>query len=86
LIRRYFAACNAADYDALMARFTPDAVPLSPGYGHSWRGADAIAQMDLVRRTPGSQWTIEKILVSRDGRSRHRMDALEAQVENRAAR
>ena len=26
LIRRYFAACNAGDYDALMACFTPDAV------------------------------------------------------------
>ena len=26
LIRRYFDACNAADYDALMSCFTPDAV------------------------------------------------------------
>ena len=26
LIRRYFRACNAADYDALMRCFTPDVV------------------------------------------------------------
>ena len=30
LIRRYFDACNAADYDALVDCFTPDAVHYFP--------------------------------------------------------
>ena len=45
LIRRYFDACNAADHDALVACFTPDAVHyFPPGLpGAPWRGAEAIA-------------------------------------------
>lgn len=40
LIRRYFAACNAGDHDALVACFTPDAVHyFPPGLpGIPWRG------------------------------------------------
>jgi ketosteroid isomerase-like protein len=30
LIRRYFQACNAADYGALMRSFTPDAIHYFP--------------------------------------------------------
>jgi ketosteroid isomerase-like protein len=69
LIRRYFAACNAADYGALMACFTPDAVHyFPPGLPDiPWRGADAIAHKWIwCVEHLGSQWTIEKILVSRD--------------------
>ena len=69
LIRRYFAACNAADYGALMACFTPDAVHyFPPGLPDiPWRGADAIARKWIwCVEHLGSQWTIEKILVSHD--------------------
>lgn len=69
LIRRYFAACNAGDYQALLACFTPDAVHyFPPGLPDvPWRGADAIA-CNWVRcvETLGSRWTIEKILCSAD--------------------
>ena len=45
-MRRYFDACNAADYDALVACFTPDAVHyFPPGLaGVPWRSADTIAR------------------------------------------
>ena len=45
-IRRYFAACNAADYDALVSCFTPDAVHyFPPGLPDiPWRTADVIAR------------------------------------------
>ena len=41
LMRRYFDACNAADFDALVACFTPDAVHyFPPGLaGVPWRSA-----------------------------------------------
>jgi ketosteroid isomerase-like protein len=66
LIRRYFDACNAADYDALVSCFTPDAVHyFPPGLpGAPWRGADAIAKGWVwCVETLGSQWTIERVLV-----------------------
>lgn len=46
LIRRYFDACNAADYDALMSCFTPDAVHyFPPGLPEiPWRSADTISK------------------------------------------
>jgi ketosteroid isomerase-like protein len=66
-IRRYFAACNAGDYDALVSCFTPDAVhyfppglPDVPG-----RTADVIARKRVwCVENLGSQWSIEKILCS----------------------
>jgi ketosteroid isomerase-like protein len=69
LIRRYFAACNAGDHAALVACFTPEAVHyFPPGLPDiPWRGADVIAQQ-WVRCVEhlGSQWTIEKLLLSAD--------------------
>jgi hypothetical protein len=67
LIRRYFAACNAADYEALMDCFTPDAVHyFPPGLPDvPWRGADTIARRWIwCVKTFGSCWTIENILCS----------------------
>ncbi|MGU7770459.1 nuclear transport factor 2 family protein [Burkholderia sp. MR1-5-21] len=69
LIRRYFDACNAADYDALVACFTPDAVHYFPAGlpDIPWRGADTIARKwQWCVAELGSRWTIEKILVSHD--------------------
>ena len=69
LIRRYFAACNAADYNALMSCFTADAVHYFPAGlpDIPWCTADTIAQKWIwCVETLGSQWTIEKILVSHD--------------------
>ncbi len=71
LIRRYFDACNAADYPALMSCFTPDAVHyFPPGLPDiPWRGADTISKKWLwCVEHLGSQWTIEKILVSHNSR------------------
>ncbi|WLH10103.1 nuclear transport factor 2 family protein [Pseudomonas hefeiensis] len=68
-IRRYFDACNAADYDALVSCFTPDAVHYFPdGLPEiPWRTADTIARKwQWCVANLGSQWTIEKILVSHD--------------------
>lgn len=69
LIRRYFDACNKADYQALVDCFTPDAVHyFPPGLPDiPWRSADTIAKKWIwCVETLGSQWTIEKILVSHD--------------------
>ncbi|MET3414859.1 nuclear transport factor 2 family protein [Methylobacterium sp. 1030] len=66
-IRRYFDACNAADYDALIASFTLDAVHyFPPGLpGAPWRGAEVIARGWIwCVETLGSQWTIERVLCS----------------------
>ncbi|HWK45195.1 MAG TPA: nuclear transport factor 2 family protein [Stellaceae bacterium] len=66
-IRRYFAACNAADYDALVSCFTPDAVHyFPPGLPEiPWRTADTIARKWIwCVENLGSQWTIEKVLCS----------------------
>jgi ketosteroid isomerase-like protein len=71
LIRRYFAACNAGDYAALMSCFTEDAVHyFPPGLpGTPWRGADAISKGWVwCVETLGSQWTIEKVLLSEGGK------------------
>jgi len=68
-IRRYFDACNAADHAALLNCFTPDAVHyFPPGLpGIPWRGADTIARQWIwCVENLGSQWTIEKVLVSDD--------------------
>ncbi|HEY4077199.1 MAG TPA: nuclear transport factor 2 family protein [Rhizomicrobium sp.] len=67
LIRRYFAACNAADYEALIACFTPDAVHyFPPGLPDvPWRGADTIARQWIwCVENLGSRWTIENLLCS----------------------
>ena len=67
LICRYFDACNAADYQALIDCFTPDAVHyFPPGLPEvPWRGADTIARKWLwCVETLGAQWTIERILIS----------------------
>ena len=69
LMRRYFDACNAADYDALVACFTPDAVHyFPPGLdGIPWRTADTIARgWQHCVATLGSQWTVDRIVVSQD--------------------
>ncbi|KAF1020411.1 MAG: hypothetical protein GAK30_02555 [Paracidovorax wautersii] len=69
LIRRYFAACNAASHEALVDCFTPDAVHyFPPGLpGVPWRSADTIARQWIwCVQTLGSQWTIERIIVSHD--------------------
>ncbi|GAB2888005.1 nuclear transport factor 2 family protein [Paralcaligenes ginsengisoli] len=66
-IRRYFDACNAADYQALIACFTPDAVHyFPPGLPEiPWRGADVIARKWVwCVENLGSRWTIEKVLCS----------------------
>lgn len=68
-IRRYFAACNEADYDKLVSCFTADAVHYFPdGLPEiPWRSADTIARKwQWCVANLGSQWTIEKILVSHD--------------------
>ena len=69
LMRRYFAACNAADFDALVACFTPDAVHyFPPGLaGVPWRSAETIARgwQECVA-TLGSQWTVDRLVVSHD--------------------
>ena len=69
LIRRYFAACNAGDYQALLSCFTRDAVHyFPPGLPDvPWRGAETIAgKWVWCVEKLGSQWTIEKILCSAD--------------------
>ena len=69
LMRRYFDACNAADYDALVACFTPDAVHyFPPGLdGVPWRSADTIARgWQHCVATLGSQWTVDRLVVSQD--------------------
>ncbi|MFJ4256348.1 nuclear transport factor 2 family protein [Pseudomonas monteilii] len=68
-IRRYFAACNEADYDKLVSCFAPDAVHYFPDGlpDIPWRSADTIARKwQWCVEHLGSQWTIEKILVSHD--------------------
>lgn len=69
LIRRYFAACNAADYQGLVDCFTPDAVHYFPAGlpDVPWRSADTIAKKWIwCVQTLGSQWTIDRILISHD--------------------
>ncbi|MFO1217937.1 MAG: nuclear transport factor 2 family protein [Burkholderiaceae bacterium] len=69
LIRRYFDACNAADRQALEDCFTPDAVHYFPAGLPEvpWRGAATIAGKWIwCVQMLGSQWTIERILISHD--------------------
>jgi ketosteroid isomerase-like protein len=69
LIRRYFDACNAADHQGLVDCFTPDAVHYFPAGlpDVPWRTADTIAKKWIwCVQTLGSQWTIERILISHD--------------------
>jgi ketosteroid isomerase-like protein len=69
LIRRYFDACNAADHAALLSCFTADAVHyFPPGLPEiPWRGAETIARKWIwCVEHLGSQWTIERVLVSPD--------------------
>jgi len=69
LIRRYFDACNQADYNALVSCFTEDAVHyFPPGLPEvPWRSADAIAKKWIwCAENLDSQWTIERILISHD--------------------
>jgi ketosteroid isomerase-like protein len=69
LIRRYVQACTEADYQGLVDCFTPDAVHyFPPGLPEiPWRTADTIARKWIwCVQELGSQWTIEKILVSHD--------------------
>jgi hypothetical protein len=66
-IRQYFDACNAGDFEALMSCFTPDAVHyFPPGLPEiPWRGAETICKKWVwCVENLGSQWTIEKVLVS----------------------
>jgi ketosteroid isomerase-like protein len=66
-IRRYFDACNAADFEALVSCFTPDAVHyFPPGLPEiPWRGAQTIARKWIwCVEQLGSRWTIERVLVS----------------------
>jgi ketosteroid isomerase-like protein len=68
-IRRYFDACNEADYDKLVSCFTTDAVHYFPDGlpDIPWRTADTIARKwQWCVENLGSQWTIEKILISHD--------------------
>ncbi len=69
LIRRYFDACNAADYEALMGCFMPDAVHyFPPGLPDiPWKSAEVISKKWIwCVKNLGSQWTIEKVLVGHD--------------------
>jgi len=69
LIRRYFDACNAASHEGLVDCFTSDAVHYFPAGLPEvpWRGADTIARKWIwCVETLGSQWTIERVVVSHD--------------------
>lgn len=63
-IRRYYAACNTGDAEAVAAFFAPDAVHyVPPGYGGSPRGGRAIGEViaRLVQAT-GSRWSIDQVV------------------------
>lgn len=71
LIRRYYAACNAADAAALADCFTEDAVHyFPPGFpGEVWRGRAALAEnwARFARKLNG-HWTLDRFLSAPDGR------------------
>ena len=51
-IRRYYAACNTGDVEAVAAFFAPGAVHyVPPGYGGSPRGGRAIGEV-IARLVP----------------------------------
>jgi ketosteroid isomerase-like protein len=65
-IRTYFDGCNAADVEAMVACFVPDAVHYFPPgmYGGAWRGARTIAERWAASvATRGSAWTIDRMVV-----------------------
>lgn len=69
-IRRYFDACNAADYEGLVASFSSDAIHYFPAGlpDVPWRGAERIARGWIwCVEELGSQWTIERLIVSAVG-------------------
>lgn len=63
MARKYFAACNAADRDAIAGCFTPQAVQYFPA-GAAVVGSDAIADrlMGAVEKL-GCVWTVDSIMV-----------------------
>lgn len=66
LIRRYFAACNAADVEGVAACFVPDGVHYFPPgmYDGPWRGARYIGQRwRQAVETLGSYWQVDRLLV-----------------------
>ena len=69
LILRYFDACNAADADAIVACFVPDAVHYFPPgmYGGPFRGARVIAEKwrQAVEEL-GSYWTVDNMICDPD--------------------
>lgn len=65
LIRRYFAACNAADVEGVAACFVPDAVHYFPPgmYDGPFRGARTIAERwRTAVEQLGSYWTVDRML------------------------
>ncbi|HKK36802.1 MAG TPA: nuclear transport factor 2 family protein [Paracoccaceae bacterium] len=71
LIRRYYAACNAADAEALASCFTENAVHyFPPGFpGEVWRGRDAlVANWTRFARRLNGHWTVDRLLSAPDGR------------------
>jgi hypothetical protein len=63
-IRRYYAACNTGDVEAVAAFFAPGAVHyVPPGYGGSPRGGRAIGEViaRLVQAT-ASRWSIDQVI------------------------
>lgn len=69
LIRRYFEARNAADEQALLDCFIPEAAHYFPAGLPQvpWRSARTIArQWRWCVQALGSQWTLERLVVSHD--------------------
>jgi methyltransferase len=69
LIRRYFDGCNAADEQAIIDCFVPEAVHYFPPgmYGGAFRGAAEIAaRWAAAVRDLGSIWTIEQVITDPD--------------------
>ena len=68
-IRRYYAACNTGDVEAVAAFFAPGAVHyVPPGYGGSPRGGRAIGEViaRLVQAT-ASRWSIDQVVCDPGG-------------------
>ena len=69
LVRRYFEARNAADATALLGCLAPGAAYYAPAGlpGLPWRSAATITiQWRWCVQTLGSQWSLERLLVSHD--------------------
>src|SRR5215472_15219308 len=70
-IRRYYAACNTGDVEAVAAFFTPGAVHyVPPGYGGSPRGGRAIGEViaRLVQATASAgasiRWSVIPVAIA----------------------